>query len=129
MLGVKFSRTLGSLTHLSPFRLKTRTFDNLHTLTHLAIPPRRTKTQHLAMASTPQDDPKWTSRIVRDTFLQYFQKHGHTFGMCEGDDNNGIDNMRTRTNKCYPISNSCFICCRTAIGSHPALYERGDESV
>ncbi|OJJ63239.1 hypothetical protein ASPSYDRAFT_1169380 [Aspergillus sydowii CBS 593.65] len=31
------------------------------------------------MASTPQDDPKWTSRIVRDTFLQYFQKHGHTF--------------------------------------------------
>ncbi|BCS21400.1 alanine--tRNA ligase [Aspergillus puulaauensis] len=31
------------------------------------------------MALTPQADPKWTSKIVRDTFLQYFQKHGHTF--------------------------------------------------
>ncbi|OJI97717.1 hypothetical protein ASPVEDRAFT_49674 [Aspergillus versicolor CBS 583.65] len=31
------------------------------------------------MPSTPQDDLKWTSKIVRDTFLQYFQKHGHTF--------------------------------------------------
>ncbi|KAL4780039.1 tRNA synthetases class II (A)-domain-containing protein [Aspergillus varians] len=31
------------------------------------------------MASNIQGDSKWTSKIVRDTFLQYFQKHGHTF--------------------------------------------------
>ncbi|KAL4802852.1 alanine--tRNA ligase [Aspergillus unguis] len=26
-----------------------------------------------------RDEPKWASKIVRETFLQYFQKHGHTF--------------------------------------------------
>ncbi|KAL4996491.1 alanine--tRNA ligase [Aspergillus recurvatus] len=31
------------------------------------------------MASNVKSQPKWTSKVVRDTFLQYFQKHGHTF--------------------------------------------------
>ena len=25
--------------------------------------------------------PKWTSQHVRETFLEYFKKNGHTFGM------------------------------------------------
>ncbi|KAL4752698.1 alanine--tRNA ligase [Aspergillus terricola var. indicus] len=31
------------------------------------------------MASNLQSQPKWTSKLVRDTFLQYFQGKGHTF--------------------------------------------------
>jgi hypothetical protein len=32
------------------------------------------------MASAPHTE-QWTAVKVRDTFLQYFEKHGHTFGM------------------------------------------------
>ncbi|KAL4798138.1 alanine--tRNA ligase [Aspergillus venezuelensis] len=31
------------------------------------------------MASELQGGSKWSSKTVRDTFLQFFQKHGHTF--------------------------------------------------
>ncbi|KAL5334939.1 tRNA synthetases class II (A)-domain-containing protein [Aspergillus crustosus] len=31
------------------------------------------------MATHQQDDRTWTSKLVRDTFLQYFKNHGHTF--------------------------------------------------
>ncbi|KAI9367415.1 tRNA synthetases class II (A)-domain-containing protein [Aspergillus egyptiacus] len=31
------------------------------------------------MATTQESETKWSSKIVRNTFLQYFQKHGHTF--------------------------------------------------
>ncbi|KAL4867874.1 hypothetical protein BDV12DRAFT_197881 [Aspergillus spectabilis] len=31
------------------------------------------------MATNQQSDLIWTSKLVRDTFLQYFQKNGHTF--------------------------------------------------
>ncbi|KAL2824560.1 tRNA synthetases class II (A)-domain-containing protein [Aspergillus cavernicola] len=31
------------------------------------------------MPSNQEGQTKWSAKIVRDTFLQYFQKHGHTF--------------------------------------------------
>ncbi|KAJ0420995.1 tRNA synthetases class II (A)-domain-containing protein [Aspergillus carlsbadensis] len=31
------------------------------------------------MASQQDDDQKWTAKTVRDTFLDYFRKNGHTF--------------------------------------------------
>ncbi|KAL4878259.1 tRNA synthetases class II (A)-domain-containing protein [Aspergillus karnatakaensis] len=31
------------------------------------------------MATNQQSGTPWTSKVVRDTFLQYFQKHGHRF--------------------------------------------------
>jgi len=33
------------------------------------------------MASTVDKDVKWPAAKVRDTFLEYFQKNGHTFGI------------------------------------------------
>jgi len=32
------------------------------------------------MASIVDKDVKWPAAKVRDTFLEYFQKNGHTFG-------------------------------------------------
>ena len=56
------------------------------------------------MASNLQSQPKWTSKVVRDTFLQYFQGKGHTFGMFEegvvlGKDELSIDN--SQADSCY----------------------------
>jgi alanyl-tRNA synthetase len=35
------------------------------------------------MASKQDDVQQWTAKTVRDTFLDYFRKNGHTFGMYE----------------------------------------------
>jgi alanyl-tRNA synthetase len=71
------------LTHLSPFKSKTRTFDKFHGSPTLRITPPSSRAQTSAMASKQDDDQKWTAKTVRDTFLDYFRKNGHTFGMYE----------------------------------------------
>jgi hypothetical protein len=32
------------------------------------------------MTSNLQGSPEWTAKSVRDTFIEFFQKNGHTFG-------------------------------------------------
>ncbi|KKK23794.1 alanyl-tRNA synthetase, cytoplasmic, partial [Aspergillus ochraceoroseus] len=73
------SKTLGGLTHFSHFGSKPRTFDHLHILTPLPIFPTNTCIKPFTMASNKNDNIKWTSKCVRDTFLQYFKKNGHKF--------------------------------------------------
>ncbi|KAB8267386.1 alanyl-tRNA synthetase, cytoplasmic [Aspergillus minisclerotigenes] len=73
-----------ALTHLlSPFRSNPRTFYHLHTSP--PPPPLRsalsanTISAPLRMNSNIQSSPEWTAKSVRDAFIQYFQKNGHTF--------------------------------------------------
>lgn len=37
----------------------------------------------LRMMASSTSSPEWTSAQVRDTFLDYFKKNGHTFGMLQ----------------------------------------------
>lgn len=80
---MRISRFLGdgerALTHLCPpFRSKPR-------LSHHLLPNSRTNhtLTPLRMSADLQGNsgPKWTSQHVRETFLEYFKKNGHTFGM------------------------------------------------
>ncbi|KAB8073240.1 tRNA synthetases class II (A)-domain-containing protein [Aspergillus leporis] len=73
-----------ALTHLlSPFRSKPRTFYHLHTPP--PPPPHRSATSAsiisppFRMTSNLQGSPEWTAKSVRDTFIEFFQKNGHTF--------------------------------------------------
>ncbi|RDH28099.1 alanyl-tRNA synthetase, cytoplasmic [Aspergillus welwitschiae] len=69
-----------ALTHLSsPFRSQPRTFYHLHTPPLPNIPLARTITRPFSMASDSDPKLEWTSKRVRDTFLQYFKENGHTF--------------------------------------------------
>lgn len=75
-----------ALTHLlSPPRSNPRTFYHLHTSP--PPPPLRsalsanTISAPLRMNSNIQSSPEWTAKSVRDAFIQYFQKNGHTFGI------------------------------------------------
>lgn len=69
------------MTHLcSPFRSQPRTFYHLHTPPLSNILPAKTITRPFSMASDNDLKLEWTSKRVRDTFLQYFKENGHTFG-------------------------------------------------
>ena len=70
-----------ALTHLSsPFRSQPRTFYHLHTPPLSNILPAKIITRPFSMASDNDLKLEWTSKRVRDTFLQYFKENGHTFG-------------------------------------------------
>lgn len=71
-----------ALTHLlSPHRLKPRSSYNFHTSPQPTTPHTTTVPAYTRMASDPKGSPDWTAKSVRDTFLDYFKKNGHTFGI------------------------------------------------
>lgn len=70
------------MTHLStPFRSNTRIF--YHPLPNSSTLHTNRKLTAVRMSSDLKGppSPKWTSQHVRDTFLEYFKKNGHAFGM------------------------------------------------
>ncbi|KAE8147578.1 alanyl-tRNA synthetase, cytoplasmic [Aspergillus avenaceus] len=69
-----------ALTHLlSPFRSNTRTFYHLHTPPLRTVSPANTLPPQLRMTSSLQGSPEWTAKTVRDAFIEFFLKNGHTF--------------------------------------------------
>lgn len=73
-----------ALTHLStPFKKNPGTFHHHHLLLNKRISHTNTVYAFFRMSSSLGDNPgpKWTSQHVRDAFLDYFKKNGHTFGM------------------------------------------------
>ncbi|PLN80354.1 putative alanyl-tRNA synthetase [Aspergillus taichungensis] len=69
-----------ALTHLlSPHRLKPRSSYNFHTSPQPTTPHTITVPAYTKMASDSKGSPDWTAKSVRDTFLDYFKKNGHTF--------------------------------------------------
>ena len=72
-----------ALTHLStPFKKNPGTFHHHHFLLNKRISHTNTVYAFFRMSSSLEGnpDPKWTSQRVRDAFLDYFKKNGHTFG-------------------------------------------------
>ena len=43
---------------------------------------QRQQGRHFRMATTANEGEHWSAVRVRDTFLDYFKKNGHTFGEC-----------------------------------------------
>ena len=69
------------------------------------------------MGSTTE---KWPAVRVRDTFIDFFKKNGHTFGNA-----NRLRHIDTGTNIAY----STLILCRTAFRSHSPIRQCWNEPV
>lgn len=70
-----------ALTHLfSPSQPIPRTFHHPHLLRNSTTQHRSVPFALFRMASTLPRRPEWTASQVRETFLDYFKKNGHTFG-------------------------------------------------
>lgn len=70
-----------ALTHLfSPSQPIPRTFHHPHLLRNSTTQHRTVPFALFRMASTLPRRPEWTASQVRETFLDYFKKNGHTFG-------------------------------------------------
>lgn len=109
----------------SPSKSIPRTFHRPYLLRN-ATPPRPTASYTLfRMTSDSQSGPEWTARRVRETFLDYFIKNGHKFGM-------RIflpllqESLSSLT--CEPLCSSFIVRC-SILRSHFAFHECWNESV
>ncbi|KAE8348240.1 alanyl-tRNA synthetase, cytoplasmic [Aspergillus coremiiformis] len=71
-----------ALTHLlSPFRSIPRTFYHIQISPppHRRVLPTNTTSSPFRMSSNIQGSSEWNAKSVRDAFIQFFQKNGHTF--------------------------------------------------
>ena len=114
-----------ALTHLCPpFRSKPR-------MSHLHLP--NTHTNHtltpLRMSADLQGNsgPKWTSLRVRETFLEYFKKNGHTFGML---DHHHLSFLLPWDHQnSHHFTHSTLVPCCSSFRPYSTFHQCGDESV
>lgn len=75
------------------------------------------------MATVENGEEEWSAVRVRDTFLNYFKKNGHTFGQFP------LPRLKARfdieSQQCY----SSFVIGRSALGPYFTIYKCWDESV
>lgn len=125
---MRISRLLGdgerALTHLCP------PFKSKPGLSHHLLP--NTRTNHtltpLRMSADSQGNsgPKWTSQHVRETFLEYFKKNGHTFGMFDHHISFLLEWIISNSHK---FTYSTLVPCCSSFRPYSTFHQCGDESV
>lgn len=77
------------------------------------------------MASPEGEQHEWSAVRVRNTFLDYFKKNGHTFGACPIFQIHQTQESSSLTGGC----NSAVVPSRSPLRSNPSVYECGHEPV
>lgn len=114
-----------ALTHVfSPSKSIPRTFHHPHLLGYRTTQQRTVPHTLFRMASTLQRRPEWTADQVRETFLDYFKKNGHTFGKSQFRPSFALFFV-TDWEKLY----SAFVFGGSPLRSHPAFHQCWNEPV